>query len=77
MKENKKYERKNQILCYNGNKRKCGDLKEMVDFILLMVFESDKPVRRSRSSDQHTTDPTIVVWITWMRSISEIGCDGV
>ena len=31
-------ERKKQILCYNGNKRKCRDLKEMVDFILLMAF---------------------------------------
>lgn len=77
MKENKKYERENQILCYNGNKRKCRVLKEMVGFILFMVFENDKPTRRSRSSNKQTTYPTVVVRITWTRSISEIRCNAI
>ena len=49
----------------------------MVDFILLMAFASDKPVRRSRPSDQHAIVLTVVAQITWMMFISEIRCDGV
>lgn len=36
-------------------------MKEMVDFILLMTFESDKPARRSGPSDQKAKDPTVIV----------------
>ena len=49
----------------------------MIDFILLMAFESDEPMRRSRSSDQQATDPTAIAQLTRMGFILEIERDGV
>ena len=69
--------KKNQILCYNRNKKKCKDLKEMVDFILWMAFESDKPTRRFGPSNQQATNPMTITWVTRTKFISKIEHDSV